>query len=67
MLILANILHKTPEVVGEFMFLDPGEVQCLLFDLASVVKCVDRDRYPNTTHIVSRFSSDPESIILILP
>jgi hypothetical protein len=42
-LILANLDPKTPEVVGEFMFLDPGEVQCLLFDLASVIECVDKD------------------------
>ena len=33
--------RPTPMVVGEFMFLDPGEVECLLLDLASVVECVD--------------------------
>ena len=42
-LVLTNISPKTPEVVGGFMFLDPGEVQCLLLDLASVVKCVDKE------------------------
>jgi hypothetical protein len=41
-LVLTNISPKTPEVVGGFMFLDPGEVQCLLLELASVVKCVDK-------------------------
>jgi hypothetical protein len=41
--ILADLSPKTPEVVGEFMFLDPGEVECLLFDLASVIECVDKD------------------------
>jgi hypothetical protein len=30
--------HKSPKRVGDFMFLDPGEVQCLLLDLASVVE-----------------------------
>jgi hypothetical protein len=40
-LILAH-LYNSPEVVGEFMSLDPGEVQCLLLDLASVVECVDK-------------------------
>ena len=34
--------YKSPERVGEFMFLDPGEVQCLLLDLTSVVECVDK-------------------------
>ena len=42
-LVLTNISPQTPEVVGEFMFLDPGEVQRLLLDLASVVKCVDKE------------------------
>lgn len=42
-LILADLYPKTPQVVGAFMFLDPGEVQCLLLDLASVVECVDKD------------------------
>ena len=41
-LVLTNISPKTPEVVGEFMFLDPAEVQCLLLDVASVVKCVEK-------------------------
>ena len=41
-LILADLDPKTPEVVGAFMFLDPGQVQCLLLDLASVVECVDK-------------------------
>src|SRR5882757_9898426 len=36
-LILADISPKTPKVVGQFMSLDPGEVHCLLLDLASVV------------------------------
>ena len=39
-LILSKLRRKTPEVVGEFMFLDPGEVECLLLDLASVVECL---------------------------
>jgi hypothetical protein len=38
-----NLFPKTPELVGEFMFLDPGEVQCLLLDLVSVIECVDND------------------------
>ena len=42
-LILADLCPKTPQVVGAFMFLDPGEVQCLLLDLASVVEYVDKD------------------------
>lgn len=42
-LILANISPKTPQVVGEFIFLDPGEVQCLLLDLTSVIECVNKD------------------------
>ena len=42
-LILTDLSPKTPEVVDEFMFLDPGEVQCLLLDLASVVECVGKD------------------------
>jgi hypothetical protein len=42
-LILAEFRCKTPEVVGQFMFLDPSEVQCLLSDLASVIECVDKD------------------------
>jgi hypothetical protein len=42
-LILSGLSPKTPEVVGELMFLDPGEVQCLLLDLASVVECVGKD------------------------
>jgi hypothetical protein len=42
-LILADLNRKTPKVVGEFMFLDPGEVQSLLLDLASVIECVDKD------------------------
>ena len=41
-LILVN-LYKTPEVMGQFMFIDPGEIRCLLADLASVVKCLDKD------------------------
>ena len=41
MLILSNLSPKTPKLVGELMFLDPGEVECLLLDLASVVECVD--------------------------
>jgi hypothetical protein len=43
-LILAtNLDPKSPEVVGKFMFLDPGEVQSLLLDLASVIECMDKD------------------------
>ena len=44
-LVLMNLHHKTPEVVGQLMLLNPGEVQpeCLLLDLASVVKYVDKD------------------------
>jgi NACHT domain len=41
-LILTDLDPKTPEVVGEFMFLDSGEVQRLLLDLASVVECLDK-------------------------
>ena len=40
-LIVSDLFPKTPKVVGEFMFLDPGEVECLLLDLASVVECLD--------------------------
>ena len=42
-LILCNLSLKTPKEVGEFIFLDPGEVECLLLDLASVVECLDMD------------------------
>ena len=42
-LILTDLYPKTPQVVEAFMFLGPGEVQCLLLDLASVVECVDKD------------------------
>ena len=42
-LILCNLSRKTPKVMGEFMFLDPDEVERLLLDLASVVECVDMD------------------------
>ena len=41
-LILTDLYPKTPQVVGVFMSLDPGEVQCLLLDLASVIECVDK-------------------------
>ena len=40
-LILCDLPAKSPQMVGEFMFLDPGEVERLLLDLVSVVECVD--------------------------
>src|SRR5277367_4550667 len=43
MLIHVDLDPKTPQVMGEFMSLDPAEVQCLLLDLASVVECVGKD------------------------
>ena len=42
-LILGDLSLKTPEVVSKFMFLDPGEVEHLLLDLASVVECVNKE------------------------
>jgi len=41
--IFVKLRYKSPQVMGGFMFLDPGEVQCLLSDLASVIECVDKD------------------------
>ena len=40
-LTLSDLSLKTPKVVGELIFLDPGEVRCLLLDLTSVVECLD--------------------------